>query len=266
MVAGWASPAYVPRRWYGTPGMQPGQAAHVRLVEHGLRPRHGRRAVVAPVEAVATARRRGARRPPSRASSRTSGSPARSSPTTCPNTSGRQVTSPVMPRAYGSSSSLAGLYRRPRAGVPGTVRAQPVRRARGDVRARSRSARRARRSVSSTRRSAAPGPVAVEQAQLDRVGVRRRTPRRPRRRPRRPGAATRPAGAGVCAGREWLAHRCSLSHPFTESPSGSRCWPVMPLNGTYEPSPSAHAREQVEQYERSGGAEANTMRGCRSSC
>ena len=33
-------------------GVQPGQPAHVRLVDHGLRPRHGRRAVVAPVEAV----------------------------------------------------------------------------------------------------------------------------------------------------------------------------------------------------------------------
>jgi deazaflavin-dependent oxidoreductase (nitroreductase family) len=35
----------------------------------------------------------------------------------------------------------------------------------------------------------------------------------------------------------------------------------MPLNGTYEPSPSQHARDQVEQYERSGGREANTLRG-----
>jgi deazaflavin-dependent oxidoreductase (nitroreductase family) len=35
----------------------------------------------------------------------------------------------------------------------------------------------------------------------------------------------------------------------------------MALTGTYEPSPSKHAREQVEQFERSRGAEANTMRG-----
>ena len=35
----------------------------------------------------------------------------------------------------------------------------------------------------------------------------------------------------------------------------------MPLNGTYEPSPSAHASKQVEQYERSEGREANTLRG-----
>jgi len=35
----------------------------------------------------------------------------------------------------------------------------------------------------------------------------------------------------------------------------------MPLQGTYEPSPSDYARKQVEQYESSGGAEGNTMRG-----
>ncbi len=34
----------------------------------------------------------------------------------------------------------------------------------------------------------------------------------------------------------------------------------MPLNGEYEPSPSEWVREQVEAYERSGGAEANTLR------
>lgn len=33
----------------------------------------------------------------------------------------------------------------------------------------------------------------------------------------------------------------------------------MPLQGTYEPSPAQWVREQVEQFERSGGAEANTM-------
>jgi F420H(2)-dependent quinone reductase len=35
----------------------------------------------------------------------------------------------------------------------------------------------------------------------------------------------------------------------------------MPLNGEYEPSPSDWAREQVEQYESSGGTEGTTMRG-----
>ncbi|WP_426561652.1 nitroreductase family deazaflavin-dependent oxidoreductase [Angustibacter sp. McL0619] len=35
----------------------------------------------------------------------------------------------------------------------------------------------------------------------------------------------------------------------------------MPLNGTYEPSPYQHARDQVEQYESSGGQEANTLQG-----
>jgi F420H(2)-dependent quinone reductase len=34
----------------------------------------------------------------------------------------------------------------------------------------------------------------------------------------------------------------------------------MPLQGQYEPSPSAWVRDQVEAYERSGGAEANTLR------
>ena len=35
----------------------------------------------------------------------------------------------------------------------------------------------------------------------------------------------------------------------------------MPLQGTYEPSPSAHAAKQVRDYEASGGSEGNTMRG-----
>lgn len=34
----------------------------------------------------------------------------------------------------------------------------------------------------------------------------------------------------------------------------------MPLQGTYEPSPAQWVRDQVEQFERSGGAEANTLR------
>jgi deazaflavin-dependent oxidoreductase (nitroreductase family) len=34
----------------------------------------------------------------------------------------------------------------------------------------------------------------------------------------------------------------------------------MPLDGTYEPSPEQWVREQVEKFEQSGGAEANTMR------
>jgi len=35
----------------------------------------------------------------------------------------------------------------------------------------------------------------------------------------------------------------------------------MPVSGTYEPSPDKRSREQVELYERSGGAEGNTLRG-----
>jgi F420H(2)-dependent quinone reductase len=35
----------------------------------------------------------------------------------------------------------------------------------------------------------------------------------------------------------------------------------MPLQGEYAPSPWEQARDQAEQYERSGGTEANTMRG-----
>ena len=34
----------------------------------------------------------------------------------------------------------------------------------------------------------------------------------------------------------------------------------MALEGTYEPSPSAWVRDQVELYERSGGTEGNTLR------
>jgi F420H(2)-dependent quinone reductase len=34
----------------------------------------------------------------------------------------------------------------------------------------------------------------------------------------------------------------------------------MPIEGTYEPSPSEWVRDQVEAYERSGGSEANTLR------
>jgi deazaflavin-dependent oxidoreductase (nitroreductase family) len=34
----------------------------------------------------------------------------------------------------------------------------------------------------------------------------------------------------------------------------------MPLIGEYEPSPSAWVREQVEEYEKSGGQRANTLR------
>ena len=35
----------------------------------------------------------------------------------------------------------------------------------------------------------------------------------------------------------------------------------MPLQGTYEPSPAQWVRDQVEQFERSGGTEANTLQG-----
>jgi deazaflavin-dependent oxidoreductase (nitroreductase family) len=35
----------------------------------------------------------------------------------------------------------------------------------------------------------------------------------------------------------------------------------MPLEGEYEPSPAQWVRDQVEEYERSGGQRANTLRG-----
>jgi F420H(2)-dependent quinone reductase len=35
----------------------------------------------------------------------------------------------------------------------------------------------------------------------------------------------------------------------------------MPLHGEYEPSPAEWVRDQVDTYERTGGAEGNTMRG-----
>lgn len=35
----------------------------------------------------------------------------------------------------------------------------------------------------------------------------------------------------------------------------------MPLDGKYEPSPSKWARDQVEEFESSGGTRGNTMRG-----
>jgi len=35
----------------------------------------------------------------------------------------------------------------------------------------------------------------------------------------------------------------------------------MPLDGDYAPSPSKRSRDQVELYERTGGAQGNTMRG-----
>jgi F420H(2)-dependent quinone reductase len=36
---------------------------------------------------------------------------------------------------------------------------------------------------------------------------------------------------------------------------------AMPLQGEYEPSPTPHVRDQVQQYESSGGTEGTTMRG-----
>ena len=36
---------------------------------------------------------------------------------------------------------------------------------------------------------------------------------------------------------------------------------AMPIQGTYEPSPSGYVAKQVEQFEASGGREGNTMRG-----
>ena len=34
----------------------------------------------------------------------------------------------------------------------------------------------------------------------------------------------------------------------------------MPIEGNYEPSPQRWVRDQVEEYERSGGQRANTLR------
>ena len=40
----------------------------------------------------------------------------------------------------------------------------------------------------------------------------------------------------------------------------SRTLPVMPIEGEYEPSPVAWVRDQVAEYEASGGTRANTLR------
>ena len=53
----------------------------------------------------------------------------------------------------------------------------------------------------------------------------------------------------------------SDSGTVTESPTGQqnpRC--AMSIEGEYEPSPAQWVRDQVEQYEASGGARANTLR------
>jgi F420H(2)-dependent quinone reductase len=42
--------------------------------------------------------------------------------------------------------------------------------------------------------------------------------------------------------------------------SGARQTVAMPLSGEYEPSPSEWVRNQVAEYERSGGASGNTLR------
>ncbi len=42
---------------------------------------------------------------------------------------------------------------------------------------------------------------------------------------------------------------------------GRAVHPGMPLTGEYRPSTSAWARKQAETYERTGGAEANTLKG-----
>ena len=61
----------------------------------------------------------------SRGSAGPYGSPDRSGPTTCPYVSGVWPTSPSSPRAYGSTSSLAGLYRWPAAGSHGPWARKP---------------------------------------------------------------------------------------------------------------------------------------------
>jgi F420H(2)-dependent quinone reductase len=43
-------------------------------------------------------------------------------------------------------------------------------------------------------------------------------------------------------------------------PAGGRTILAMPLEGEYEPSPAQWVRDQVEEYERSGGQQANTLR------
>jgi deazaflavin-dependent oxidoreductase (nitroreductase family) len=42
-------------------------------------------------------------------------------------------------------------------------------------------------------------------------------------------------------------------------PAGARSILTMPLHGEYEPSPARWVREQVDEYERSGGQRANTL-------
>src|ERR1700761_7016264 len=51
------------------------------------------------------------------------------------------------------------------------------------------------------------------------------------------------------------------SWPETCSSDALRLTGFMPLEGEYEPSPSAWVRDQVKQYEESGGTEGTTLRG-----
>ena len=46
----------------------------------------------------------------------------------------------------------------------------------------------------------------------------------------------------------------------SEARAGGRTILAMPLQGEYEPSPAQWVRDQVEEYEGSGGQKANTLR------
>ncbi|HEU0115325.1 MAG TPA: nitroreductase family deazaflavin-dependent oxidoreductase, partial [Thermomicrobiales bacterium] len=62
----------------------------------------------------------------------------------------------------------------------------------------------------------------------------------------------------VLAARVWRRTRAAIAKTARRAPGG---FSKMPLTGTYEPSPSDWAREQVERFEASGGREGNTMSG-----
>ena len=51
-----------------------------------------------------------------------------------------------------------------------------------------------------------------------------------------------------------------MTAPLARSARARRYDPCMPLQGEYEPSPSQWVRDQVAEYEASGGQRANTLR------
>ena len=156
-----------------------GEPAHVQLVDHRVVPRDVRPVVVAPREGVVDDHR--ARHVRRRVGVRCPGTPP-----------GRRRSRPRVARAYGSSSSLFGLWNSPgrrvvRARRPGTRSAGPGRRRAGSRARRDRSVSASGMRVSS--------PFAVEQADGDRrwrwsTRARSWCPRRPNG--RRAGRGARP--------------------------------------------------------------------------